>query len=382
MLLALAACGKDDSATKAKPPMTVAAVSAEPADYTPRLTVLGTVTPLQSVAVRSRVDGQIVSVLFTEGDTVRAGQPLFRLDDRAARASVAQASAAVSSAEANAVQADADFKRSQALVSSGFISGSTIDQKRAAAATASAAIGGARASLQAAQANLSYLTIVAPVSGRTGEIGFKMGATVKNNDAAPLVTVNQLAPITARFAVPPDRIQELRDRFRTGPVAIIALDRGSGNVITSGKLVFLDNNVDPSNGAIAAKAEFSNADDALWPGALVTLQVPTATSSRLIRLPESAIQNGQDFTYVWVVGADSKILLTKVVIAGRADGNAFVLNGLKPGTMVVTNALAKLREGSKVVVKATATVANGAPATVVNGASANAAKVAPTDKPA
>jgi multidrug efflux system membrane fusion protein len=351
LLLVVSACGKDDAATKPKPPMVVAATPAAVADYTPRLTVLGTVTPLQSVAVRSRVDGQIVSVAFTEGADVRAGQTLFKLDDRAARASVAQAAAALASAEASARQADADYKRAQSLVSSGFISGATIDQKRAAAATAEAAIGGARASLQAAQASLSYLTIAAPVSGRTGEIGFKLGATVKANDATPLVTVNQLSPITARFAVPPDRIQALRDRYRAGPVSITALDRDAGRVIATGKLVFLDNNVDASNGSIAAKAEFANADAALWPGALVNLDVPVATPRRMIRLPEAAVQNGQDFTYVWTVSPDNKATLTKVVLAGRVDGNAYIASGLAPGAMVITDALAKLRDGGKVKIK-------------------------------
>ncbi|TFU03060.1 efflux RND transporter periplasmic adaptor subunit [Polymorphobacter arshaanensis] len=360
LLLALAACGRDDAANKPKPPMMVSAETAQLADYVPRLTVLGTVTPLQSVAVRSRVDGQITAVLFKEGSNVRAGQPLFRLDDRAQRASVAQARAALASANAAAVQAEADYKRAQALVKSGFISGATIDQKRAAAESARAGIGGARGALSAAETGLSYLSINAPVSGRTGEIGFKLGATVKANDTAPLVTINQLSPITVRFAVPPDRIQALRDRYAAGAVAVSAHGRGTagteegqtGGVVANGKLVFLDNNVDPLNGSIAAKAEFVNANDELWPGALVELDVPLALPTRLIRLPESAIQNGQDFSYVWTIGADSKAVLTKVTIAGRNDGYAYIASGLQPGAQVVTDALAKLKAGGKVKTRA------------------------------
>ncbi|MGL4542168.1 MAG: efflux RND transporter periplasmic adaptor subunit, partial [Polymorphobacter sp.] len=186
LLLALAACGRDDAANKPKPPMLVAAQVATMGEFVPRLTALGTVTPLQTVAVRSRVDGQITGVLFTEGSSVRAGQPLFRLDDRAQRANVAQARAALASANAAAVQAEADYKRAQSLVKSGFISGATIDQKRAAAESARAGIGGARGALSAAETGLSYLSINAPVSGRTGEIGFKLGATVRANDTVPL----------------------------------------------------------------------------------------------------------------------------------------------------------------------------------------------------
>lgn len=360
LLLVLAACGRDDSASKPKPPMLVSTETAQLADFVPRLAVLGTVTPLQSVAVRSRVDGQITTVLFKEGANVRVGQPLFRLDDRAQRASVAQARAALAAANAGAVQASADYKRAQALVASGFISGATIDQKRAAAESAQAAIGGARGALAAAETGLTYLSINAPVAGRTGEIGFKLGATVRANDTVPLVTINQLSPISVRFAVPPDRIQALRDRFAAGPVAVSAHGRGTGTaaegeigaVVATGKLVFLDNNVDPLNGSIAAKAEFVNAQDELWPGALVELDVPLALPTRLIRLPESAIQNGQDFSYVWVVGKDSSAVLNKVVIAGRIDGYAYIASGLQPGAEVVTDALAKLKAGGKVRTRA------------------------------
>lgn len=360
LLLVLAACGRDDGANKPKPPMLVSAQAAQLADYVPRLTVLGTVTPLQSVAVRSRVDGQITAVLFKEGSNVRAGQPLFRLDDRAQRANVAQARAALASANAAAVQAEADYKRAQSLVKSGFISGATIDQKRAAAESARAGIGGARGALSAAETGLSYLSINAPVSGRSGEIGFKLGATVRANDTVPLVTINQLAPITVRFAVPPDRIQALRDRYAAGPVAVSAHGRSNvdaapgqaSGVVATGKLVFLDNNVDPLNGSIAAKAEFANGNDELWPGALVDVDVPLALASRVIRLPKSAIQNGPDFNYVWVINAKSEAVLTKVVLAGRLDGNAYVASGLAPGTMVVTDALAKIKAGSKVKTRA------------------------------
>ncbi|MGL4542699.1 MAG: efflux RND transporter periplasmic adaptor subunit, partial [Polymorphobacter sp.] len=282
------------------------------------------------------------------------------LDDRAQRASVVQARATLASANANAVQADADYRRAQSLVNSGFISGATIDQKRAAAAGARAAIAGAQGALAAAEAGLSYLSINAPVAGRSGEIGFRLGATVRANDAVPLVTINQLSPITVRFAVPPDRIQALRERFAAGPVAVSAHGRGSDstmpdapdNIVVTGKLVFLDNNVDPLNGSIAAKAQFANSNDELWPGALVEVDVPLALPVPAISLPESAIQNGPDFTYVWTIDAKSQAVLTKVVIAGRSDGNAYIASGLAPGAMVVTDALAKLKAGGKVKTRA------------------------------
>ena len=332
--------------------MTVTAEPAALVAYTPKLTVLGTVTPLQSVAVRPRVDGQITAVLFHEGDTVRAGQPLFRLDDRAVRATMAQNHATLASAQATREQAAADLKRSQALIASGFVSKATIEVKQAAADTAAASIAGAQAAIKAAETSLSYLVVRAPVAGRTGEINFKVGATVRIADAQPLVTVNQLSPILVRFAVPPERIQELRGAMAAGPVGVVARVHDRAVAVATGRLVFLDNSVDANTGSLAAKAEFANAGDALWPGALVDLDVPLAGTARRVALPEAAVQTGQDYSFVWTIGGDHKAALTKVVVAGRDGGMAYLASGVAPGTMVVTDALAKLRPGDPVKIKA------------------------------
>ena len=352
LLAALSSCGSGGAdKAKKRPPMMVAAEAAGTADYVPRLDALGTVTPLQSVAVRTRVDGQITAVLFREGDTVRAGQPLFRLDDRAIRAQIAQNRAALASASATAAQSAADLKRSQALVANGFVSKATIELKQAAAQTGTAGIDQARAAISAAETSLSYLTVRAPVSGRTGEIGYKVGATVRAADATPLVTVNQLSPITVRFAVPPEQIQTLRTALARGTVGVVASDRSSGERLASGRLMFLDNNVDPSTGALAAKAEFDNSRDELWPGGLVGIGVPLGSTRRMVTLPEAAVQNGRDGSFVWTVGPGGKVAMTPIAIAGRADGRAFVASGLTPGAQVVTDALAKLKSGDPVRIK-------------------------------
>ncbi len=321
------------------------------ADFAPKLTVLGTVTPLQSVAVRPRVDGQIVAILFREGETVRAGQPLFRLDDRAVRATMAQNHAALASATAIQAQAAADLKRSQALVANGFVSKATIEVKQAAADTGKANIDSARAAISAAETQMSYLTVRAPVGGRTGEINYKIGATVRTADVQPLVTVNQLSPILVRFAVPPEKIQPLRQAMGGGPVPVAARVHAGTDFIAAGRLVFLDNSVDAATGNLAAKAEFANAGDALWPGALVDLDVPLGRPAPHIAVPEAAVQTGPDFTFVWTVDGARKAVLTRVVVAGRDGGRAYLAQGVTPGALVVTDALAKLRPGDAVKVK-------------------------------
>lgn len=332
--------------------MTVGATAATTGDFTPRLVALGTVTPLQSVAVRTRVDGQIARILFREGDNVRSGQPLFRLDDRAARAALASARANLAGARATAVQARGDFGRAEALVGRGFISKAVLDQRRALVGTAEAAIGAAQAAVQNAETDLSYLTITAPVSGRTGEIGFRLGANVRAADTVPLVTVNQLSPIQVRFLVPPEQIQMVRTAM-TGPGLTVAarpqaVDPDTGPPIATGRLVFLDNNVDPGNGSIAAKAEFVNVGDRLWPGAIVNVVLPMGSGVPRIVLPESAVQTGRDAPFVWTIGAGGIVAMRDVEVAGRAGGKVYLAGGVRPGERIVVDALSKLKAGDKV----------------------------------
>ncbi|GGE03998.1 RND transporter [Polymorphobacter glacialis] len=365
LVLALAGCGRDeDKAGKARPPALVGAMAAANADFAPRLTALGTVTPLQSVAVRPRTDGQITAILFREGDNVRSGQQLFRLDDRAARAELAQARANVASAQASAVQARGDFTRAEQLVGKGFVSAAVLDQRRALAGSAEAAISGALAQVKSAETALDYLTIRAPVSGRTGEIGFRLGATVRSSDAVSLVTVNQLSPIQVRFLVPPEQIQHVRAAMAGPGLTVTALpQQGGGPPIATGRLAFLDNNVDPGNGSVTAKAEFVNVGDVLWPGAIVNVQLPLGASAPRIALPESAVQTGRDAPFVWAVGGDGKVVMRDVTVAGRADGRVFLASGVKPGETIVVDALSKLKPGDKVRTRAGAPrVASAAPA--------------------
>lgn len=350
--LLLTGCNKADTANRPKPPALVSSELAVFADFTPKLVVLGTVTPLQSVAVHARTDGQIETVRFTEGADVVTGQSLFRLDDRIARANLASALAGLDSAMARAAPAQGEFSRAQSLIAGGFISAALLDSKRASANNARADIAAARAAVAAAQTSLSYLDIKAPISGRSGEIAFKRGATVRAGDPVALVTINQLSPISIRFAVPADRIAPLRAALAQGPIATDALARTDGNgahtVIATGRLVFIDNMVDAQSGAVAAKAEFANSNSTLWPGALVDLAVPLAASRRLIRVTESAVQNGPDFSFVWAISPGNTAILTKITVAGRSDGYAYISQGLAPGTPVVTDALAKLKAGGSV----------------------------------
>lgn len=348
VLAALSACGSDNDKPRQRPPTLVGTQLAAATAFAPQLEALGTVTPLQTVQVRSRADGQILRIAFREGDTVRAGQLLFQLDDREARAALAQAEANLVAARATAAQAEADYGRAQALVKNGFISGTLLDARKAGARNAAAAISNAAAQVATARARLSYLAIHAPVSGRTGELNFRLGANVRVGDALPLVTINQIAPIQVRFPVPPEQIQAVRLAMKSGAAVLVSAREAADTPIASGRLAFLDNNVDAGNGSIAAKAEFANADDLLWPGAIVTVRVPLASPRPSITLPEGAVQLGRDAPFVWTVGADGKVAMRDVDIAGRQGGKVYLAGGVSSGERIVTDTLSRLKPGDAV----------------------------------
>lgn len=362
--LCLVACsgGKDEKAGMKRPPQLVAAQTVAMEDYAPSLLALGTVTPSQSVAVRPRADGEIIGIAFREGDNVRAGQVLFRLDPRQARAAVAQAEAELKGAIAAERRATLDYERAEALVGKGFISAAARDLARANAWSARSNIDTARAQLDAARVQLSFLTVTAPITGRTGELGFRLGANVRQGDATPLVTINQLSPIHVRFLVPADNVQQARALLANGGGKVVARDRQSGQPLATGRLVFLDNNVDPGNGGVTARAEFSNPGDVLWPGAIVDVLFPLGAASPHVVLPEGAVQTGRDAPFVWAVagggpakpggkGAGGKVHMRDVVVAGRMDGKVYLASGLKPGEQVVVDALARLKDGDPVRLK-------------------------------
>jgi multidrug efflux system membrane fusion protein len=352
LAIGLAGCGKDDAAgARKRPPQLVGAMPAETQDFAPRLLVQGTVTPLQSVAVRPRGDGEITRIFFREGDTVRAGQPLFQLDSRVAEAQLGQARANLTSARAAADQARSDYVRAQQLVGKGFISAAVLDQRKAAAGAAEAAIAAAQAAVQSAETALSFQTIRAPVSGRTGELGFRLGANVRAGEAVPLVTINQMSPISVRFLVPPDKVQAVRTAMADGGVTVAAHEQSApadAPPLATGRLSFIDNNVGTGTGSVTAKADFVNVGDRLWPGAIINVEVPLAAASPRIALPEAAVQTGRDAPFVWAVGADNKVAMRDVSIAGRADGKVFLAGGVAPGEKIVVDALSRLKPGDTV----------------------------------
>lgn len=349
-LVSAAACGKAPERPKEKTPVTVAAAEVRSVPFT--LTANGTVEPLQSVAVQPQVAGPVVEVAFQEGDEVRVGQLLFRIDPRPYQAALAQAEAALARDRAQAQNAEREAERYAALVARGYVTQSQADQLRADAAAQRAEVAAGEAAVQAARLNLSYTTIRAPIAGRTGAVLVKPGNVVRVPNPTPLVEINQLQPVMVRFTVPGRMLATLR---RAGEGLSVTATPSEGDSATiapqAGTLSFLDNAVDTTTGSIALKARFANAERALWPGQYLTVRVALYDQRDALTVPAGAVQTGQEGTYVFVVDERNHARMTPVTVSRTAGGHAVVEAGLTAGMRVVTDGQSRLFPGAEVEIR-------------------------------
>lgn len=310
-----------------------------------RLQAIGNVEAYATVAVKARVDGQIVEVRFKEGEEVRKGKVLFKIDARPFEAALRQAEANALRDAAARDQARSQERRYQELLEKNFVSKEAYAQIRTNAAVAEANAGASQAALDNARLNLEYCTIHAPIEGFVGKIQIQMGNLVRANDANSLVVINQVHPIYVNFAVPEQRLAEVRGHMMSGPLAVEALAPGSDRVDASGTLIFVDNAVDPSTGTIRLRARFPNKENALWPGQFVNVSLRLFEQTDAIVIPSQAVQTGPQGQYVYVVGQDM-VADVRMITVQRTDGERTVVSsGLAKGERVVTRG--QLRLGPK-----------------------------------
>jgi multidrug efflux system membrane fusion protein len=319
-----------------------------------RLTAIGTVEAFTTVAVKARVDGEIVKVGFAEGDPVRTGQLLFEIDPRPFAAALKQAQANLAKDRALYDRAAEQEKRYKDLLQKNFISADAYDQVRTNLETAGATIAADNAAIDGARLSLDYCTIRSPITGYAGRIQIQQGNLVKANDANPLVVINQVVPVYVSFSVPEHDLAEIRRYQANGELRVLASLPNSGHPPASGRLSFVDNAADPATGTIRLKAEFPNADKALWPGQFADVVLILHEQTDALVIPTAAIQNGPDGQYVFVVRPDKTVELRAVKIA-RADGSdAVVASGLAAGESVVTAGQLRLAPGTRVRVDSAA----------------------------
>ena len=326
--------------------MTVATVTRGPA---PNVVIAsGTVEPMQTANVAAQVSGLVTHVTFREGDTVRRGQVLFRIDSRPYAAALAQAEAALARDTAQAVSALRDAERYDALVKQDYVTRSQADAQRATAAALVATVDADRAAIQKARFDLENTVIRAPIPGRTGSVLVREGNLVGASPTQPLVVINQIDPIYVRFELPGSLFPDVQrsSRARTLPTRVVPADSGADTL--SGRLTFVDNAIDTTTGTVQLKAEFSNGRGQLWPGQFVTVSLQFDVQPDALLVPSAAVQTGQQGSYVFVVDTASHAAM-RPVSTGRPVGNAIVVTqGLSAGERVVTDGQSRLGPGAHV----------------------------------
>jgi multidrug efflux system membrane fusion protein len=329
------------------PAIPVVTDKARRADVPIYLTGLGTVQALNSVLIRSRVDGQIVKIRFEEGRDIHAGDILLEIDQAPFEAALAQAKANELKDQAQLNNARRDLGRYTSLAKTGAGSTQQLDTTQALVEQLEATIKADQALVDTAQVQLNYTRIRSPIDGRVGTRLVDLGNIVRASDTTGIVTINQIHPIFVSFALPADSLPQLRAGSKTGDVTVTALDR-EGRTLATGVLAVIDNQINPATGAINYKAKFDNADDVLWPGQFVNLRIQLATRRNVIAVPVTAVQQGPDGSYAFVVGDDRTVQKRVLKVGARNKTTAIIDDGLQPGEQIVTDGQYRIQAGSKV----------------------------------
>ncbi|WP_024300930.1 MdtA/MuxA family multidrug efflux RND transporter periplasmic adaptor subunit [Pseudogulbenkiania sp. MAI-1] len=329
-------------------PQTVTAATARRGELKVYLTALGTVTPSETVTVKSRVDGQLMRVHFSEGQQVKAGQLLAEIDPRPFQAALAQAEGQLLRDSAQLKNAEIDLARYQSLLAENSIARQQVDTQAALVQQYRGTVKLDQGVVDNARLQLSYSRITAPLAGRVGLRRVDAGNMITANDANGLVVITQTQPSHVLFALPEAQLAAVMKPYLAGrPLAVEAWDR-SGKLLAQGKLETLDNQMDSATGTVKLKARFANGDDALFPNQFVNVKLLTEVRRDAVLIPEAALQRGKDGPFVYLIQPDNRIAL-RPVVPGPADaGQLAVEQGLSAGERVALDGLDRLRAGSQV----------------------------------
>lgn len=306
---------------------------------------LGTVTPMASVAVRSRLDSEIVKVHFADGAVVKQGDVLLTLDSRSIEAQIQQAEGNVARDQAQLEGAERDVRRYSELVGKGATPVVNLDNAKTQVGVYSANMKADQAQLENLRVQLSYATIRAPITGRISAATVKLGNIVRAADVVPIATIIQTAPIYVTFNVPQNALPDIRKAIAAETATVEASIAGEPQR-ASGAVTMVENTVDPGTGMVAVRATMPNSDELLWPGTLVTTQLTLREEDSVV-VPASAVQVSQSGTFVFVV-KDGAAAVRPVKVARTVGGQAALASGVEPGEVVVTDGFLQLTDGARV----------------------------------
>jgi len=321
---------------------------AELKDVPVYLTGLGTVQAYNTVSVKVRVDGQLDQVLFTEGQDVKAGQVLAKIDSRAYQAQLVQARAKKQLDEAHLANARLNLERDLTLVQTNAVPVQQVDTQRAMVAQLEAQVELDQGAIDNAQAFVDYCTITSPIDGRTGIRLVDRGNIVHASDPTGLVVITQLQPISVIFTLPEDQISDVIKNSSGEPLKVIATARSDQHELAEGSLELVDNEIDQSTGTIRLKATFPNTNRTLWPGQFVDVRLLLRTMPQAVTVPSTAIQRGPDGLYVYSIDEDGRVGMRPVSVTQMTDGTSVIESGLQAGTRIVVSGQYRLQPGSSV----------------------------------
>ncbi|MBK8177163.1 MAG: MdtA/MuxA family multidrug efflux RND transporter periplasmic adaptor subunit [Rhodospirillales bacterium] len=336
--------------------VSVGVVTAIAGELALSLQALGTVTPLATVTVRTRIEGYLTRVAFREGQEVRKGDLLAEVDPRPYQAALDEALGQLASDRALLRNAEVDLDRYRGLVAEDAIARQTLDTQEALVRQYTATLQVNQAKVDSARLDVGYCRIVSPIDGRVGLRQVDAGNYVRTADTDGIVVVTQVRPINVVFTIPEDSLQAVLTRMRTGVVLpITAYDRSGTQPLATGVLATIDNQIDSTTGTVKLKGEFPNGDERLFPNQFVNVRLLLDTIRDATLVPLTAVQRGTNGAYVYVVTPDGKAAVRTVTL-GPDDGEKVqILKGVAPGERVVTDGVDRLRDGSRVVIPGSVT---------------------------
>jgi len=346
------ATGQAPQGRRMMQPSSIGVATVATGDMNVTLDALGTVTSLATVTVKSQISGQLIEVDFKEGQDVRKGDLLAQIDPRPYQAALAQAQGALARDQALLQGAQVDLKRYQGLAAQNAVPRQTLDTQVALVAQYQGTVEADKAAVQAATVNLAYCRILAPVDGRAGLRQVDAGNYVTPGDAAGIVVITQIQPISVLFSIPEDELQAVAQRLGQGAtLPVSAYDRTGDNKLADGRLESFDSQIDPTTGTIRLRATFGNEGRLLYPNQFVNVELLVDQHKDVATVPTAAVQRGQPGTFAYVVNADSTVSVRKIDLGVTNGDRVEVRSGLSAGERVVVDGADKLRDGATVNVR-------------------------------
>jgi multidrug efflux system membrane fusion protein len=342
--------GKEKT-VRTPPPIPVVVAQSEKGDIGVYVTGLGTVTPINTIEVKTRVDGQLMTVAYQEGEMVHKDAPLVEIDPRPFQVQLEQAEAQLLKDQAVLENARVDLQRYETLITKNAVAQQVLQTQRATVAQSEATVKTDQAAIDAARLNLTYCHITAPIAGRIGLRLVDPGNMVSAAADTPLLVITQTQPISIIFTIPEQQVADVRTPLKAGKkLRVDALDRNGQKILASGELTTLDNQIDPTTGTLKLRAKVANQDDALFPNQFVNARMLVQEKKGVTLIPNEAVQRNAQNTFVYVVKPDESVTIRNVRIGTTDAERSEVVSGISPHEVIVIDGVDRLQAGSRVAV--------------------------------